>query len=188
MSTMNKLHVLTLGAAAFWLAGCGGGVQQSANASPSAVSSKAMSTDWMIAQQKHNNSGIAMRYRLSGKPAVGQALQVQLEFSGATQDDAGVEMRLEKALAVSAESVGKMGKTSTGFAMPLSKAQTTAHTLSITPQSEGMYYINFQLGQGGRQSAVSIAVPVGDGPFATPTTGQVQTLPSGEKIIVMPAK
>lgn len=188
MNTMNTNPMLVLSCAALLLAGCGGGLQHNASVSPNAVSSKVVSTDWVTASQKHNNSGITMRYRLSGKPVVGQPLQVQLEFSGVAQDDAGMEMRLEKALSVASESVGKMGKTTTGFGMPLAKAQTTAHTLSITPQSEGMHYIYFQLGQGGKQSAVSIAVPVGDGPFATPTTGQVQTLPSGEKIIVMPAK
>jgi hypothetical protein len=91
-------------------------------------------------------------------------------------------------LLVSGSSVSGMQKTGVGYQLPLSKAQTTSQALNITPQAAGMHYIQLQLSQGGRQSVVSIAVPVGDGPFATPTLGEVQTTPSGEKIIVMPAK
>jgi hypothetical protein len=186
MTPALKLTLMAACAAA--VAACGLGTQQSTAPAASVASTKQSSTEWTTAQQKHNNSGIEMRYRLMSKPQVGQALEVQMEFSGVTQDDAGVSMRSAKALAMADASVRGMQKIGAGYQMALSKSQNTSQSLTITPNAEGMHYIDLQLAQGGRQSAVSIAVPVGDGPFATPTTGEVQTLPSGEKIIVMPSK
>jgi hypothetical protein len=188
MTTMKLILVMSLTGALVQLTACGANTHQSASAVADVSSSKSVSTDWVVARQKHNNAGIDLRYRLIGKPQIGQPLQVELEFSGATQDGASAQIRMDKALNMLAVSSGKMSKTAVGLDLPLSKAQTTAQTLSVTPQTEGMHYIYFTLGQAGKQSAVSIAVPVGDGPFATPTTGQLQTLPTGEKIIVMPAK
>jgi predicted small lipoprotein YifL len=189
-TSLSALAMLSALATLATLTACGLSTPQNTTAMSTTpkTSSKVADASWITAQQKHNNSGIQLRYRLMGKPQVGQPLEIQLEFFGVTQDDAGMTMRSDKALSMGDASMRSMQKTNAGYQMALAKTQKTQQSLTITPSAQGMHYIDLQLAQGGRQSMVSIAVPVGDGPFATPTTGEVQTLPSGEKIIVMPSQ
>jgi hypothetical protein len=140
---------------------------------------------WIIAPQKHNNSGIELRYKLGSQPKAGQPVTVELEFSGVAADDAHIQMRLDPALAPSATAA--LQKNADGFRLPLSKSQANTQMMTVTPNADGMYFIQMQMTQAGRTSAASIAIQVGDGPVATPTLGEVQTTPSGERIIMMPA-
>jgi hypothetical protein len=149
---------------------------------PSSVGSSA----WVVAPQKHNNSGIGLRYRIDGQPTEGKPLTVNLEFSGVSGQDAQVQVDPDKALSV--QNASKMQKSGDGYRMSLSKGDSSTQTLVLTPDSKGMHYIRIQMSQDGRTSMAGIAIPVGDGPFSTPTIGEVQTTSSGEKIIVMPAK
>jgi hypothetical protein len=177
-------------AMAMTLAACGMSEPQGhasiAHAAPKAQSkSQSANAGWIIAAQKHNHSGISLRYKVSGQAVSGKPLSVELEFSGVSADDAQIQIRLDPALVPSA-TVG-LQKSGDAFRLPLSKGQVSAQGLTITPQADGMHYIQMQMTQSGRTSAASIAIRVGETPVATPTLGEVQTTPSGEKIIVMPA-
>lgn len=141
--------------------------------------------EWITAPRKHNNSGIELRYKLGGLAKVGQPMTVQLDFFGVVTDDAQVQLRLDPALRPLA--TDGFQKSGNGFSLFLNKSQANAQTITVTPNAEGMHFIQMQMTQAGRSSAASIAIQVGDGPVATPTLGEVQTTPSGEKIIVMPA-
>lgn len=190
MTTSSLIQFIPALVAMCALTACGMSAPQAntskGNGSPVAQSqfSKFVS-EWMTAPQKHNNSGIELRYKLGSQPKTGQPLTVQLEFSGVAADDAQIQMRLDPALAPSA--TASLQKNADGFRLPLSKSQANAQTITVTPAADGMHYIQLQMTQAGRSSATSIAIQVGDGSVATPTLGEVQTTPSGEKIIVMPA-
>jgi predicted small lipoprotein YifL len=141
--------------------------------------------EWVTAPRKHNNSGIELRYKLGSLAKVGQPMAVQLDFFGVVTDDAQVQLRLDPALRpVATDGFQKSGN---GFMLPLSKSPVNSQVITVTPSTEGMHFIQLQMTQAGRTSATSIAIRVGDGPVATPTLGTVQTMPGGEKIIVMPA-
>ena len=175
------------------LAGCGGPNTQhsshpASTASPSKTQDPAQKGAWVTAAQKHNNSGINVRYLLGGKADVGKTIALQIEFSGVSSDDAVIQMQWDQALTVASNASAGLQKTAAGYQMALSKAQSSSQALNITALAPGMHYVQILLSQNGKQSMVAIAVPVGEGPFATPTLGEVQTTPSGEKIVVMPAK
>ncbi len=191
MTTLRQIQTSSaLAACTLVLSACGMSTPQgnAATAQPNNTSPIKMANHnngWVTASQKHNNSGISLRYRIDGQPVTGQAFAVQLEFSGVSAENAQIQFSFDKALAASVPIA--MQKISTGYRLPLTKGQVNAQTLMITPSADGMHYIRLEMAQAGRGSASSIAIPVGNGPFATPTLGEVQTTSSGEKIIVMPA-
>ncbi len=191
MTTGHRFYLFPSLALTCWaLAACGMNSSQgntSHQPTSQMAQSKPMNTDagWITAPQKHNSSGLSLRYKLMGQPIAGQPLPVQLEFAGVSADDAQIQIRLDSAL--QSTTTAGLQKNSDGFLLPLSKGKMTAQTLTVTPKSDGMHYIQLQMSQAGRTSAASIAIRVGDTPVATPTLGEVQTTPQGEKIIVMPA-
>jgi hypothetical protein len=185
---MNKLNTsvcIALAACAVSPSLIAGGERMPAyKASP--VSKKEQpSNPWITAQQKHNGSGVQLRYRIMGVPQVGQPLDIQIEFT-ASQDDANVSMRIDKALSVQASNSWQ--KTSLGMDLPLSKSGKNAQTLQVIPSAEGTHFIRMRTSQNGRASMASIAVQVGPLAASQPTLGTLTTTPAGEKMITMPAK
>jgi hypothetical protein len=134
---------------------------------------------------KKGGSGIGFQYKLLGKPSVGQALRIAIMFDGVTAAsgakasmtaDSGLSMGgggQEKSLA---RSVGKQAQ------------QSNSQEISVTPQAEGLFYVNVFTEQGGRSAAAAIPIRVGDKPLALPTTGEVKTDATGSAVISMPAK
>jgi hypothetical protein len=139
---------------------------------------------WLRVTQKHNGSGVQLRYRILGEPRVGQALRVQIEL--ASTGEALASMRVDKSLSLNAGAAWQKG--SAGLDMPLTKPGKTYQTVTVTPDSEGLHFIYLTTTQDSKTSVSSIAIKVGDAPIATPTIGEKVTTPSGEKIISMPSK
>jgi hypothetical protein len=67
-------------------------------------------------------------------------------------------------------------------------ADVTQQSITLTPTSEGAHFIHIQMSQNGQSSASGIMLRVGAAGQKTESLGELVTTPSGEKIIVMPAK
>lgn len=151
-----------------------------------AAVSQQHAADWITSPQKHNHSGIAMRYKIDGVLAVGKPVTLSLEFSGAQGSDAQATILAPKALTVG-EGTGlqKMGD---GYRTSLKTHEMTARSLTFTPTSEGEHFVSIQLSQNGQTSAAGVMLRVGERTSAPDTLGQRVTSETGEKLIVMPAK
>ncbi len=139
---------------------------------------------WIRLVQKHNGSGVKLRYRFLDEPRSGQILRIELEI--AAQENALVSLRQDSSLVMNMDNAWE--KTRTGADLRLAKSGKTRHIVSVMPKAEGLYFVDVTTSQGDKTSVASIAVKVGDAPVATPTIGEKIVTPTGEKIISMPAK
>jgi hypothetical protein len=141
---------------------------------------------WVNSPQKHNNSGISMRYRIDGEMAVGKPVMISLEFAGATATDASVLITPPAGLAVGM--LEGLQLTKEGYVIALAAGEITARTVSFTPYAEGEHFIGFRLAQNGRGSAAGIMLRLGSKVQEKASPGKIVTTESGEKLLVMPAK
>jgi hypothetical protein len=167
----------------------GGEQIKSLQANQSQLTKKASSKDgWTIARSKHNGSGIVTRYKIQGTPQIGQPVVIDISFSAAGSESAQAKVEVRPSEKLGLAVPASMSKTETGSQMSLFKTKDTSTRLTVTPQSEGLHQLVIKTVRDGRASVVSIPVLVGALPASQPTLGEKQTTPSGEKIIVMPAK
>jgi hypothetical protein len=138
---------------------------------------------WVTARQKHNASGLTLRYRTSDGVKLGQRAQVALVISGVTATD-GAQVEFKA-------SDPAMTVTLNGNPVnaPIALAAGGMHRLDldIANAPEGLHYVTLYLTQNGRTTVSSVPVKVGHGQPLQKADGQVQTTPSGEKIIVLPS-
>lgn len=162
--------------------------QSVVTASVVSASSKTSQADasWVQSPQKHNNSGLSIRYRVDGALAVGQPVTLLLEFEGAKFSDAQVEIFTPKSLAIGA--LAGLQKAGDGYRTALKTHEVNARSITLTPSSEGEHFVNVQLSQNGQASAAGVMLRVGQRTAPPETTGQRVTTQAGEKLIVMPAK
>jgi hypothetical protein len=143
-------------------------------------------SDWLLAPQKHNNSGIAMRYKLEGVLKAGQPATLWLEFSGANANDAQVNIVVPKALSMGMHE--GLEKSDQGLRSVLKINEVMNRALTFTPSSDGEHFLSFQFTQNGQQSGAGVMLRVGEFTKSPLTTGERITTEQGEKLIVMPAK
>lgn len=148
---------------------------------PSAAQQPALTkhTAWTRLPQKPNGSGVRVAYRLEGTPQVGKPLTITLQFNHVTHAGGA-------AASFTADS-GLTLQTPDSLAR-LAQKQTTQQQVVVTPQAEGLFYVNVFTEQGGRKSAASIPVQVGTKRPVMKPLGPVTTDASGERVINMPAK
>jgi hypothetical protein len=134
---------------------------------------------------KKTSSGISFQYKLLSVPKVGEPLRISVIFDGATSPNgASAEMKADQALSMATPFAAK------ALAKGNSKqAQASnTHEITVTPQAEGLFFVNVFTEQEGRTGASAIAIRVGDKPLDLPTVGTLKTDANGEKVISMPAK
>jgi hypothetical protein len=125
---------------------------------------------------KKGGSGVDMAYRIEGTPAVGSPLTIRVTM--ASSADAQVTLRADDGL-----TLNRPDQVLTALA-----GQTAEYTITVVPQAEGRFYLNLFSEAAGRGSATSIAVQVGKGAVQLKPAGNVQVLPSGERVISVPAQ
>jgi hypothetical protein len=145
---------------------------------------------WFKAPRKPHGSGIDLRYRYATAKAfyqVGEAVTIEFETTGSNGKDSSLEIWHDNALSLARpKSSAALSKTANGYGKALA-AQKQTLSITVTPQSEGLHYVQVQTQQDGKGSVAAIAVRVGDKPLNLPTTGELKTLPGGRKIIEMQA-
>jgi hypothetical protein len=137
---------------------------------------KAQKNGFTSIPSKKGGSGVDIAYRIEGTPAVGSPLTIRIQmtspFSAQTTLRAGEGLLLSQPDQVLQSQAG----------------QRTEHTVTVTPQTEGRFYLNVFSVANGRGGASAIAVQVGKGEVQLKQSGNVQVLPSGERIISVPAQ
>ncbi|MFM2398240.1 MAG: hypothetical protein RL341_397 [Pseudomonadota bacterium] len=175
-----QLKPLAIGLALALGAHCGA-MAATEQPKPASANKAKPTKGWITAPSKKGGSGVVVRYRIDGTPAVGKPLPITLSLSGVNSEE-GAQVSL--------------GTEGTGLAMDKQRAtsqklasyQATTMPMSVTPQAEGTFYLTVVTEQNGRSSVTMIPVRVGHGKVALKPMGEVVTTPEGEKIISMPAK
>jgi hypothetical protein len=175
-----KFSTFTLSVLAFWVA-ASAQVSTAATADATAgkatlAASKARKNGFTPLPSKKGGSGVAMAYRIEGTPAVGNPLTIRLSM--ASSADAQVTLRAGEGLTLS----------NPDQVLSALAGQGAEHSVIVVPQAQGRYYLNVFSVAGGRGSAMSIPVQVGKGTVQLKSADNVQVLPSGERIISVPAQ
>jgi hypothetical protein len=134
------------------------------------------------APQKPNGSGVDVRYRVEGKPAIGKPTRVEIVLRGVT-DPNGALVRLTADAALRVDN----------SAAPMNVPAGPVNSLDVTviPQGEGLAYLNVFVSQGGATSSISIPIQTGavnTGASNKSAPGRLKDLPTGDKILSMPVK
>jgi hypothetical protein len=136
-------------------------------------------SSWVKLAQKHNGSGVQVRYSVPASLQAGQAATVRLQFSSVSAEaDATAEIK------------APAGVTLSGVAAPvtLPRGRTTTVEVQVFAAADGQYFLDVFTTQAGRSSAQSIPLQVGNAKPQLKTTGKAETTPSGEKVISLPSQ
>lgn len=162
----------TLGLLMLASAGMAGACQAAPAAAP-------VDTSMTQAPRKTNGSGIVLRYRIEGTPAVGQPVNVALEFAGARGAGAAPNASFSADDGLRIRAGGE----------PLAlQPGVTRHVVQLVPQRDGLFYLNVFTVQDGASNATAIALQVGAGQQKAAPAELLKTTPSGEKIISLPVQ
>ena len=125
---------------------------------------------------KKGGSGVEISYRLEGTPEPGTPVVVHLTISSRT--DAQVRLRGGEGLVINGSDRVLMS----------AAGEVTQHRIELTPKAQGRLYLYLESIANGRGSASAIAVQVGKMEAQRKPAGNVQSMPSGERVISVPAK
>jgi hypothetical protein len=138
--------------------------------------SKAQKNGFTSIPSKKGGSGVDIAYRIEGTPTVGSPLTIRIQtaspFNAQTTLRAGEGLLLNDPDQVLQAQAG----------------QRAEHTVTVVPQAEGRFYLNVFSVANNRGGAAAIAVQVGKGSVQLKSSGKVQVLPTGERIISVPAQ
>jgi hypothetical protein len=144
-------------------------------AAAAAAASDKSGPAWQTAVSKHNGSGVALRYAVPDKVAVGETATVRLQFAGITATDgAGVEIRDPATRAVL-------------LTLRLAPGEQRVVEIPYSSRSDGMQFIDVTTTQAGRATVQSVPVKVGSGELRLKPEGQRRTGADGEAVISLPA-
>jgi hypothetical protein len=127
---------------------------------------------------KRGGSGVHVAYRIEGAAQPNVPARITVELSGVTAQQGA-------SASFSAEEPAWLRSAA---ALTLRPNQRHTATLEVTAPADGMYFVNVITTQAGRSSIVQIPVKVGAGAAKREKQGTVQTAPSGERVISLPAK
>lgn len=151
-----------------------------ASTNPSTAKSRPLGP-WVQAPSKHSGSGIRLRYRTPDAVQPGEAITLELQFSGVTAPDAQVELRGPEGSSLSAADGSALSR----VALPV--GQTTTVAVRLVPTGDGLQTLDVFTSQAERSSVQSVPVKVGSGRKQLKTQGKLETTPSGEKVISLPS-
>jgi hypothetical protein len=137
---------------------------------------------WTVVPAKPQGSGIVLRHDVPTRLSVGQTATVRLRFDRVIADGARVELKAPDNVTITLAD----GSAATSVALP--RDRETTLELRVTPQADGVHYLDVFTTQNGRSSAQSVALKIGSAAAAMKRNGAAQTTPSGEKIISLPAQ
>lgn len=115
-------------------------------------------------------TGVTLAYVVNSTPAVGKPVTIDLELSATA--DADITMTADKGLAMNPASP----------ALRVAAGQKVQQTITVTPQADGLMYVNVFSNGSGRFATKSIPLQVGDRTAQQKALSTVQTTPSGERI------
>ncbi len=129
---------------------------------------------WQTVSGKHMGSGVAVRYAVPAKIAVGETVTVQLQFLGiSAPDGATVEVRDRATRA-------------TVLSLNLAAGEQRTVELPYSNRTDGMQFLDITTTQGGRMTVQSIPLRVGSGELKLKPQGQRNTTADGGAVISLP--
>ena len=153
-----------------------GGVAPTATSSTQVVKALKAVPGFTELPVKKSGSGVEISYRIEGVPEVGIQVTVYLTIS--SRAEAQVTVRGGEGLVLS-----RANTTLTSAA-----GQITQHRVEVTPQTNGRLYLYLESTANGRGSASAIAVQVGKMDVQRKPSGNLQSMPNGERVISVPAR
>jgi hypothetical protein len=149
----------------------------------SSEDSRVAASPWIMAKQKHNASGVTLRYLEGGTVKNGQPATVSLVLAGITAaEGAQIEIKTSDPAMVVLHNGNPVNAP---IDLPAGGQQRMDLTVVNAP--EGMNYVNVFITQRGRTSVAGVPVKVGHGQSQRKPEGRLETTPSGERIIVLPS-
>lgn len=136
------------------------------------------------APMKANSTGLVLRYATPDTIKAGQATPLRIELSGASSDGASVELRASSPDIVV---VTQDGRAVQG-PIALARGATRTIDLLVTAPADGAHHLTVVMSQGGRVAVSAVPLVVGNGALARKSEGKLETTPTGERVISMPAK
>jgi hypothetical protein len=115
-------------------------------------------------------TGVTLAYKISGALKVGSPVTLNVELSSTT--DAEVKMTADRGLSMNPATP----------VLRVQAGQTLVQTLSVTPQADGLLYVNVFSTANGRFATKSIPINVGSIVKQQKSSDTTQTTPSGERI------
>jgi hypothetical protein len=151
--------------------------------STSAASEKMAAGSMKRAPMKANSTGLVLRYAAPDTLKAGQATPLRIELSGASSDDARVELRPSSPdIVVTQDGHALQGP------IALARGATRTIDLLVTAPADGAHHLTVVMSQGGRVAVSALPLKVGTAAVSRKTEGRVEVTPSGERVISMPAK
>ncbi len=117
-----------------------------------------------------SGTGVTLAYKISGSLKVGSPVTVNVQLSSTT--DAEVKMTADQGLS--------MNPATPVLRVPA--GQTIVQTLSVTPQADGLLYVNVFSTANGRFATKSIPLTIGNIANQQKSSGATQITPGGERI------
>ncbi|SFM96309.1 hypothetical protein [Variovorax sp. OV329] len=157
------------------------GAPLAANASGGTKPAATADDGFATAAQKPNGSGVRVRYKVLGTPAVGQPTRIDIVLAR-VRDPAGATLQLTADPGLQLDASGIPGGISPG--------EITRISVTVVPQQEGLAYLNVFTTQRGATSSTSIPIQTGAvGAASTKgSAGKLKEAPDGDKILSMPVK
>lgn len=180
---MTTLRHSLLAAAATALALTLASGAQAHEAPAKAATAKAASA-WVTAPQKHNGTGLTLRYLVPKALPVGAAGSVRLELLASAADGpttvvidvpAGVTLKQADGSAVAER-------------FTLQPGERRVLSFAATSGQDGFQMLSVRTERAGLGAVQGVPLPFGTGKVALKPQGELSTMPSGEKVISMQAK
>lgn len=131
------------------LVGMAGTAQADAYQIPSAKKAAKNPNGFTRIINKKGGAGINLSYKIVGTPAAGKALTVVVMASGA--ENGQITLTADNGLALQDPSQ----------VLTIEAGKPSQHSIVVTPQADGRYYLNLFSQVGDKNSASSVAVQVG---------------------------
>jgi hypothetical protein len=133
-------------------------------------SSARKAAGYTVLPSKKGGSGIQLSYKILGTPTAGKALTVVVLASGRSGQ---ITMTADNGLTLQ----------DPAQVLTVEAAQPSQHSVVVTPQADGRYYLNFFSQVGDNSSASAVAIQVGNSTANQKSSvGTTQTMPDGKRV------
>lgn len=120
---------------------------------------------------KKGGVGINLSYKIVGTPTAGQAVTIVVMASGA--ENGQVTMTSDSGLAMQ----------DPAQVLSVEAGKPSQHSVVVTPQADGRYYLNLFSKVGDSSSASAVAIQVGNSTANSKSSaGTTQTMPDGQRV------
>jgi len=175
MRKRSSIPALAAGAAVAASLACGAALAAPAASGQAPAKPDATAPAWQNAAGKHTGSGVAVRYAVPDKIAVGETVTVRLQLAGVSSPEGATVV------------VSDPASRATLLTLRLASGEQRTVELPYAGRSDGMQFLDVTTTQAGRMTVVSVPLRVGSGELKLKPEGQRRVTSGGEAVISLPA-